>query len=121
MEEQAVNPVEEPAPESGSVFNALRKLTLASIGAVIMAQDELEGIINKMVERGEVAEKDAKKLADEVVHWRKENTKKAEMEFDKHFEQAMHRLNLPTRDDVDALTNKINQLAKKVEELKKSG
>jgi poly(hydroxyalkanoate) granule-associated protein len=105
--------------ESGTVFHTLRKLALASIGAVVMAQDELEVFINKMVDRGEIAEKDARKLIDELMNRKKEGTKKAEVEFDKRLDEALHRLNIPTRDDIELLTSKITSLAKKVDELKK--
>ena len=45
--------VEEPKeePETSPMYEGLRKLVLASIGAVAMAQEELELLINKLVER----------------------------------------------------------------------
>jgi hypothetical protein len=48
------------------LYNLSRRVLLASIGAVALAQDEIERFISKLVERGEIAEKDAKKLIDEI-------------------------------------------------------
>jgi polyhydroxyalkanoate synthesis regulator phasin len=113
------NPVESQEEPAG-LFTTFRKMVLASIGAVSMAQEEIEHLVEKMVEHGEIAEKDARKLIDELVNRRKEGAKKAEIELDKRIDQAMTRLNIPTRDDIEALSNKINQLSKKIDEIKKS-
>jgi poly(hydroxyalkanoate) granule-associated protein len=106
--------------ESPSVLSTLRKLVLASIGAAVVAQDELEKFIQKMAEKGEIAEKDARKLIDEVISRRKEGFKKADAEFDKRLEQALARLNIPTKSDIEALMNQVDALSKKIEEMKKS-
>ncbi len=119
MKEDETHPVEDSGIDTGAFFGAFRKLALASIGVFAMAQDEVENLIVKMVERGEIAEKDAHKLVDELTNRRKEGTKKAEEEFDKRLDQALNRLNIPTKDDIEALSQKINALAKRVEELKR--
>ncbi|MCJ7654056.1 MAG: phasin family protein [Dehalococcoidia bacterium] len=111
----------EVVPEGRSmVYETLRKLLLAGLGTVVVAQDEMEHFIEKMVEKGEIAEKDARKLVKVVVDRRKEGAKKAEAEIDKRVEEALNRMNIPTKVDIDALSNKITALTKKVEELKKS-
>jgi polyhydroxyalkanoate synthesis regulator phasin len=111
----------EVVPEGRSmVYETLRKLLLAGLGTVVVAQDEMEHFIEKMVEKGEIAEKDARKLVKEVVDRRKEGAKKAEAEIDKRVEEALNRMNIPTKVDIEALSNKITALTKKVEELKKS-
>ncbi|MCJ7533043.1 MAG: phasin family protein [Anaerolineales bacterium] len=111
----------EVVPEERSmVYETLRKLLLAGLGTVVVAQDELEHFIEKMVEKGEIAEKDARKLIKEVVDRRREGAKKAEVEIDKRVEEALNRMNIPTKADIEALSNKITTLTKKVEELKKS-
>jgi polyhydroxyalkanoate synthesis regulator phasin len=113
--------VEEVAvDERNSLLDALRKVLLAGIGGVAMAQDELEKFLHKLVERGEIAEKDARKLIDEVVSRRKEEAKKAEVEIDKRIEDIMARMSVPTKADIDALSEKIVKLTEKVEQLKKS-
>src|SRR5689334_19341219 len=54
--------VENGKEASGSFVDALRKLLLAGIGAVALSRDETESFVNKLVERGEIAQKDAEKL-----------------------------------------------------------
>ena len=105
--------------ERSPLYEATRKVVLASIGAVALAQEEVEQFISKLVERGEIAEKDGKKLVHEVMDKRKKETKKAEGEVDKRMEELLARMNVPSRSDIDALSAKITALTKQVDELKK--
>ena len=105
--------------ERSPLYEATRKVVLASFGAVALAQEELEQFVNKLVERGEIAEKDGKKLVREAMDKRKKETKKAENELDKRIEELLARMNVPSKTDIDALSAKITALTKKVDELKK--
>jgi len=51
----------------------------------------------------------------------KKSAQKAEDEVNKQVEQILERLNVPSKADIDTLTEKIASLSKKVDELKKSG
>ena len=114
--------VEEPQveQETSPMYEGVRKLVLASIGAVAIAQEELENLISKLVERGELAEIEGKKLLSELKEKRKKKTAKAEEEINKQVEELMTSMNVPTKDDIDTLGKKINDLSKKVDELKKA-
>lgn len=106
--------------ERNQLLDAARKVLLAGIGAVALAQDEMEDFVNKLVERGEIAEKDGKKLVNEVMDRRKKQAEKAEDEVTKRVEEILDRMNVPTKADIEALGDKIAVLAKKVDELKKA-
>jgi poly(hydroxyalkanoate) granule-associated protein len=106
--------------ERRPIFELARKVLLASIGAMALAQDEVEDFVNRLVERGEIAEKDGRKLVKEVMDRRKKQTKKAEDEMSKRIQDTLERLNVPTKSDIEALGDKIATLTKKVEDLKKT-
>ena len=114
--------VEEAADEAEHrpFYQTTRKVLLAAMGAVALAQEELEAFVAKLVERGELAEQDGKKLVGEMMEKRKKETKKAEDEMDKRVTVLLERMNVPTKADIDALSAKITALTKKVDELKKS-
>ncbi len=105
--------------ERSPMFDMARKVLLASIGAVALAQDEVENFVNKLVERGEVAEQDGRKLVREIMEKRRKQAEQAETEMDKRMEEMLNRMNVPTKADIDALSAKISALSKKVDELKK--
>ena len=117
--------VEDAAAESNDksqsqMVEMLRKVMLATIGAAVIAQEEIEALINRMIERGEIAEKDGKKLMHEMMDKRKSKTMKVEDEINKNISDVLERMNIPTRTDIDALSQKINGLSKKIDELKKA-
>ncbi len=97
------------------LFEATRRIMLASVGAVAWAQDEAKELLNMLVERGEMAEKDARKILREVTNRR---TKAAERELDHRFEDVLDRLNIPTKSDIESLSEKIAALTEKVEAIK---
>ena len=103
-----------------SLLEASRKVLLAGIGAVALAQDEIEDFIGKLVERGEIAEQDGKRLISEIIDKRKKSADKAEDEFTKRIEEILDRMNVPTKEDINKLGQKITNLTKKVDELKKA-
>jgi poly(hydroxyalkanoate) granule-associated protein len=106
--------------ERNPFVDVTRKVLLASIGAVALAQEEIESFVNKLVERGEIAEKDGKKLVTDVMEKRKKEAAKAEDQLDNRVEDLLNRMNVPTKSDIDALSAKITALTKKVDELKKA-
>ncbi len=101
-----------------SLLNAAKKVFLASVGALALAQDELEDLINRMVERGEIAEKEGRELISEVKVQSKANIEKTEHSFEKRLNSILQRLDIPTKADVDSLSKKITALSKKIDEMK---
>ena len=113
--------VEEPEDKNQMpMFEALRRVLLATIGAAAIAQDEIEALVDRLVERGEIAEKDSKKLVREVMEKRTGKGIKVEDEISKHIESVMDHMNIPSKADVEALSQKITVLSKKIDELKNS-
>ncbi len=106
--------VAEGEEERSPLFEAMRKMMLAYVGGWALAYDELEDLVERFVERGEVAEKDARKLLKEVAE------KRRPAGLDKRMEELLNRMDVPTKADIQALGAKIAALTQKVEELKKT-
>jgi polyhydroxyalkanoate synthesis regulator phasin len=102
------------AEEQNKLQDALHRVMLAAVGTVGLLQDELEHFVNKAVERGEIAEKGARKTVRGVTEKRKDAGK----EVDKRFEDVLVKLNIPTKNDLAALNDKIADLTQKVDSLK---
>jgi len=110
--------------ESNPLVDAVHRVLLAGIGAVALAKEDMEDLVGKLVERGEIAEADGRKMMKDVMERRKkqasEQTQKAEDVLDRRVEEVMNRMNIPTKDEIEALSAKIAALTKKVDELKKT-
>jgi poly(hydroxyalkanoate) granule-associated protein len=105
------------AEARGSLLEPVRKVLLAAIGAVALAQEELEDFVNKLVERGEIAERDGKTLVRDLREKRAKQAQKAQAELDERIAGVLRRMNLPTRGDVDAISTKITALNEKLDQL----
>ena len=101
------------------LFKITRKLLLASIGAIALAQDEIDDLVNRLVDRGQVAEEEGKALIANISEKRKNMAKKSLLNRKDNFDEIIEVLDLPTRKDLQILSNKITSLTKKVEELSK--
>jgi polyhydroxyalkanoate synthesis regulator phasin len=98
------------------LLNSLRKVLLASIGAVAVAQEEAEDLINRLVERGEIAREEGRKLMQDMMAKRRETV---EAKFDTRVESALQKMNVPTKDDLKAVERKLDELNKKLDKLAK--
>ena len=113
--------VQEASVEEGNnLTDMARKVMLATIGAVALAQEEAEAFIKKLIERGEIAEKDGHKMMDDLKEKRQKKTKDAEDELDSRVTKILERTGVPTKADIDALSDKITTLTKKIDELKET-
>lgn len=111
--------LEEEVAETKSVFlGGLRRILMAGIGAVALAQEEVEEFVNRLVERGEIAEKDGRKLIDELRQRRRQKAEEAEEKLEGRIEGLLDRMNVPSKRDIRELNEKIAMLAEKVDELK---
>ena len=125
--EVQVREVVENGKDVGHTFiDLVRKMLLAGVGAVAMSRDETEQFVNKLVERGELAQKDAEKLLRDVqsrLHLSRpdvqDQAEKVTSRAQQGMEEFLNRLNIPSKRDIDELSAKIAQLAARVEELRK--
>jgi poly(hydroxyalkanoate) granule-associated protein len=116
--EEEVEEAEEVEEKYKPILEGVRKVLLAGVGALSLAQEEIEDFVHKLIERGEIAEKDGRTLIEDIREKRKKQAQKAQKEFDKRIEELLVRLNIPTKADLDELKTKIAELNEKIDQLK---
>ena len=112
----------QPTPEQNdhsTLFPSLRKMLLATLGLAALTQDEIEKFVNRMVERGEIAEQEGKKLMQEVVSKHKSEWAKRDDEISKRVSAAFERMKVPTKEDIHDLLKKIDDLNAKIDQMTK--
>lgn len=95
---------------AGGLYDVSRKVLLAAVGGAILAQEEVKSFVDKMVDRGDIAEKDARRLMQEVLDRRER------MEKEK---QAEPKPTYATKADIEILSARIAELTQKLETLTK--
>jgi poly(hydroxyalkanoate) granule-associated protein len=100
------------------------KVMLAGLGVVTLAQEELTELFNNLVERGTATEKKTRSMVNDQVENRQKDAKKAakrvEQEIEKQLENVLHRMNIPSKNDIEKLSRKVTTLNKKVNDLSKA-
>ena len=101
----------------GPLYETTRTVLLAGIGAISLAQDEINNFLDRLVERGEMAETAARKLVREVSQKRE----KLERERRAHRAASAERAApAATRADIEALNARVAELTRQIEELRKA-
>ncbi len=111
----------EPKTVRGSLYETTRLILLAGVGVVSLAQDEITIFLDRLVERGEMAEADARKLVREVIERREKLEKERRqqvVEARKSARSADISKSAATRADIDALNARIADLTRQIEELR---
>ena len=130
MSEESVESVEVEVTEDvlsengpNPMVEMVRKVLLASIGAVALTQEEVEKVINKLSERGEIAEKDGRKLVKDLMEKRRKKAAEVkdetEEEFENRMEEVLARMNIASKSDIDSINRKLTTLSKKLDDLSK--
>jgi polyhydroxyalkanoate synthesis regulator phasin len=110
--EQPITPVEVEAGGDESVLvDALGKLALASIGAVSLAEEKAENLLRYLVGRGETDVQKARRMLGDV------STRRPRLRIPSRPRVAFATGNLATRADVQALEQRLDVLAAKLENL----
>lgn len=114
----------EETTSGNPVVAMTRRILLAGVGAVALAQEEVEAFVSRLVEKGEIAERDGRRLVNDIVDRRKSQVENVqddiETRLEGQIEKVITRMNIPTKSDINELSQKIALLTEKVEDLKKA-
>ncbi len=118
---KAKAPVRVKANAESSAAGVLRRPFLMSVGALALAEEQASSLMDSLTKRGEKAQKAGQKYIKKLTengrkkseNSKKKAEKKAEPRED-WFLRALHWLNIPTREDIEALDKKVDALLKRV-------
>jgi polyhydroxyalkanoate synthesis regulator phasin len=96
------------------MLESLRKLLLAGLGTVDLTEEKLKGVINDLVARGEVNERDARELISGWAQRAREQRTKLQQEVDEAVRRTMERLGVCHRADLDRLEARIAELERRL-------
>lgn len=118
------------APAVANIRESANRIWLAGLGAFAKTQEESEKLFQTLVQEGEAVEKRAKQAAEtqfegakgKVVEFRgkaNEQFDRLEELFQERVAQVMHRMGVPTQNDIQELTQRVEALNQSVLALKK--
>ncbi|HTZ71906.1 MAG TPA: phasin family protein [Acetobacteraceae bacterium] len=108
-------------PFGKAVMDSATQIWLAGLGAFSKAQEEGTKIFESLVKEGEQFQKHARGVAEGTVTDMRERAAdtwdKLEDVFEDRVSRTLSRLSVPTRKDVEALRDKVEELTAAVEKL----
>jgi poly(hydroxyalkanoate) granule-associated protein len=117
----------EEEPQPSSLRGLARMGILAGIGAVTLVRDEAAGLVGRLLERGQVVEKEGRQPVGDALARGREQIRRvvqspglAEDELEARMQELLDRLNIPSKSDIEALGAKVEALTQKVDRLKQS-
>ncbi len=94
------------------MFDVINKAFLVGVGLAAMAGEKVEELAKELAEKGKLSEAEARKLADNMVKKSAKARKDLNTHIEKWTEQAIHKMHLPTKDDIRRLESRIAKLEK---------
>ncbi|MBN2591922.1 MAG: phasin family protein [Sedimentisphaerales bacterium] len=92
------------------MFETLDKMMLAGLGAISMTRERAEKIFDEYVSRGKVEKENRTGFIKAMMDAADKNRAELENLIAKQVRETVEHLNLPTRDDVQSLEQKIDKL-----------
>jgi len=101
------------------MLDITRKMLLASLGAVELTREKMESIIQELIKKGEISKEEGTGLIEEILRRGKESEKALRSKIETEITRMMKKLNIPTKEEIQELKEKIEILTKKIEEIVK--
>jgi polyhydroxyalkanoate synthesis regulator phasin len=93
-----------------SVLNQILSL---GIGAAILSKEQIEKTVDELVKKGEISKGESKEFIDRWIEKGSEMKKEVDEMVQDKVNNALHELNLVTRDELEELKQRIEKLEKK--------
>ncbi len=99
------------------IKDSAHKIWLAGLGALAAAEEEGGKLFKKLVEKGESLESKGKETVSKAKSKVENAWDDIESKLDDKITGTLHRMGVPSRDEIRNLTKKVEDLAAKVDQL----
>jgi poly(hydroxyalkanoate) granule-associated protein len=93
------------------MFETLDKMMLAGLGAISMTRERADQIFDEYVSRGKAEKESRTGFVKAMMDAADKNRAELEKLIGKQIKETMENLNLPTREDIQRLEQKIDELS----------
>lgn len=92
------------------MIELVKKTMLAGIGVGVVTRDKVLESLDELVEKGKLSRDEAAAMSDKIVEEGQAETEKAKVEANKLFNEMLHRANVVTKDQYEALAARVTAL-----------
>lgn len=102
------------------LYLSARKLVLFSIGVMALFVEETAILMDRLIERGQIAQQDSRRLLRETEAKRQSEARKVRAKMHRPAKEARVQATMPSKAEIDALNEKIARLSEQLDQLKKN-
>ncbi|MFW5885184.1 MAG: phasin family protein [Patescibacteria group bacterium] len=96
--------------------SGFKKTLLTGLGLVSLSKKKLEETAKEIAQKHGISQKEAEKLAVDLVKRVEEKRDDLEEDYEKAYSKALKKMNLPTREEFEELEQKVKALEGKLED-----
>ncbi len=97
------------------MFETLNKAFMIGVGLAAMAKESVEDLAKDLVEKGKLSETEARSMAEDMLKKSAKARENLRAQVDKWLEQSLHKMHLPSKEDIDQLKARIAKLEQALE------
>ncbi|MFB0840879.1 phasin family protein [Paenibacillus oleatilyticus] len=99
------------------IRDLLGKAVSMGLGFAVVSKEQAEKFVDELVKKGELNKAESQQFVDDLVRKGEEAQSTLEEKVRGYMRQALHEMNLTTKDDYVRLTQRIGELERRVAEL----
>lgn len=93
----------------------IEKLINIGFGALFVTKENIQEVIDDMVKKGEIKKEEAKAQVKELFNKVLSSKKEIETKIEEIVEKALHKLDIPTRKELQEMQKKLEEIIKRLE------
>ncbi|HDZ91528.1 MAG TPA: hypothetical protein ENH37_12765 [Deltaproteobacteria bacterium] len=99
------------------MFETIKKSLLAGLGAAVVTKEKIENVTRKLVEEGKITTEEAEKLSKDLIESGSKQWEDMQERVTSTVKKALEGLDIATRQDLTALTRRVDGLEKRIASL----
>lgn len=96
--------------------NMIQKGLALGLGLAVTTKEQVEKVVDELVEKGELSKQESKQFVDELLKKGQETKKDIDEKINQKLKQSLNELDLATKEEVDELKKRVEQLEKEQSE-----
>jgi polyhydroxyalkanoate synthesis regulator phasin len=96
------------------MFDILKKTYLAGLGLALLTKEKTEELVDELIAKGEVAEKDRRKVTEDLLNRAKEEQQKFSQAVKENVRKVLGEMKFPSRSNWEDLNKRVEELEKRV-------
>jgi polyhydroxyalkanoate synthesis regulator phasin len=92
----------------------IKKAFFLGLGALVLTEERLRQVIEDLVKKGKLSKEEGQSILGEALNRIQQTKKELEEKIDSLVQQAFKKANVPTRQELEALEDRIKKLEEKI-------